>query len=130
MDDHREAIRRLYDHCVARGIDQEGGGVYCEGAHDGPARERNKEFWQQAEALVGLLDAYQLFGDDKYLADYEKVHRFVFDHVINHEVGEWFPLFDERNALIDDYMAHAWKINYHTVRSMLQSEARLLKILM
>ena len=58
------------------------------------------------------------------------MHRFVFDHMINHEVGEWFPLFDEQNVLIDDYMAHAWKINYHTVRSMLQSEARLLKILM
>ena len=130
MDDYGEAIRKLYDHCVAYGIDNERGGVYCEGAHDGPARERTKEFWQQAEALVGLLEAYQLFGDESYLTAYEKVHRFVFDHMINHEVGEWFPLFDEQNLLIDDYMAHAWKINYHTVRSMLQSEARLLKILM
>ncbi len=130
MEVYREPMRKLYDHCLAYGIDAERGGVYCEGQHHGPAREKNKEFWQQAETLVGLLDAYRLFGDEKYLEGYEKVHRFVFDHAINHEVGEWYPLFDENNTLLRDEMAHAWKINYHTVRSMIQSEARLLRILM
>jgi len=67
MDAYRDAMRKLYDHCIAYGIDGERGGVYCEGQHHGPAREKNKEFWQQAEALVGLLDAYRLFGDEKYL---------------------------------------------------------------
>ena len=129
-DDYVRAMADLYQHCMRYGIDQERGGVFCEGAHDGPARERNKEFWQQAEALVGFLDAYQTFSDTKYLDAYEKVHRFVFDININHKVGEWYPLFDEMNAPLDDRMAHAWKINYHTVRSMLQSESRLMKILM
>ena len=128
LDDYRERLRKLYDHCVAYGIDYERGGVYCEGPHDGPARERNKEFWQQAECLVGMLDAYLVFKDDRYLEAYEKVHRFVMDYVINHEVGEWYPLFDECNNRLWDYMGHAWKINYHTVRSMIQSERRLLKI--
>ena len=123
-----DRLRKLYDHCVAYGVDYERGGVYCEGPHDGPARERNKEFWQQAECLVGMLDAYQIFGDEKYLDAYENVHRFVMDHVINHEVGEWYPLFDENNTRLWDYMGHAWKINYHTVRSMIQTESRLLKL--
>jgi len=124
-DAYKESMRKPYDHCLAYGIDRENGGVYCEGPHDGPARERNKEFWQQAECLVGLLDAYLVFGEEKYLDGYEKVHRFVMDHVINHGVGEWFPLFDEHNNRLWDYMGHAWKINYHTVRSMIQSEKRL-----
>lgn len=47
---------------------------------------------------------------------------------IVHKVGEWFPLFDENSNLLWDYMAHAWKINYHTVRSMIQTEKRLKKI--
>ena len=111
------------------GIDWNKGGVFCEGPHDGPARERNKEFWQQSECLTGLMDAYLLFGDEKYLDAYENVHRFVMDVMINHEVGEWWPLFDENNNLIWDHMAHAWKINYHTVRSMILTEARLKKAL-
>jgi len=77
---------------------------------------------------VGLLDAYILFKDEKYLKAYENVHRFSMDVGINHEVGEWYPLFDENNTLLEDYMGHAWKINYHTVRSMLLCEKKLLKL--
>jgi len=126
---YEPALRKLYDHCVAYGIDRARGGVYCEGPHQGEARERNKEFWQQAEALVGLLDAYELFGDERYLDAYENVHRFVMDHVINHPVGEWYPLFDENNNRLWDYMGHAWKINYHTMRSVIESEKRLARML-
>ena len=129
QEPHLDGMRKLYDHCLAYGIDWDRGGVYCEGPHDGPARERNKEFWQQAECLVGMLDAYILFQDKKYLDGYENIHRFVMDHVVNHDVGEWYPLFDENNSRLWDYMGHAWKINYHTVRAMIQSEARLMKIL-
>lgn len=129
MDDYREKIRKLINHCVAYGIDREKGGVYCEGPHDGPAREKNKEFWQQAECLIGLADAYLLFGEEKYWDAYENVHRFVMDVMINHEVGEWWPLFDENNTLLWTHMAHAWKINYHTVRSAILTENRLAKIL-
>lgn len=128
-DVYRETVRRLYDHCLEFGIDRARGGVFCDGAHDGPARERNKEFWQQAECLVGLLDAFLLFDDLKYLDAYESVHRFVMDRMIAHDVGEWIPLFDENNEVLNDALGSAWKINYHTVRSMLQCEARLLKIL-
>ncbi len=129
LNDFRDAIRKLHDHCVRYGIDWERGGVYCEGPHDGPARERNKEFWQQAETLVAMLDAFLLYGDEKYWNAYENVHRFVMDHVINHEVGEWLPLLDENNRVLWRYMGHAWKINYPTVRSMIQCERRLSMLL-
>ncbi|MFO7775933.1 MAG: AGE family epimerase/isomerase [Candidatus Hydrogenedentota bacterium] len=129
IEPYKETLRKLYDHCYTYGIDWERGGVYCEGPHDGPARERNKEFWQQAETLIAMLDAYLTLGDDTYLDAYGNVHRFVMDHVINHEVGEWYPLLDEYNNVMWDYMASAWKINYHTVRSMIQSERRLSRIL-
>jgi len=128
VERYQPMLRKIFDHCHQYGIDWKRGGVYCEGPHDGPARERNKEFWQQAECLVGFLDAYRLFGDEKYLDAYENVHRFVMDKVIHHKVGEWFPLLDENNNVVWDYMGHAWKINYHTVRSMIQSEARLREI--
>jgi len=126
---YRERMRKMFEHCHRYGIDWERGGVYCEGPNDGPAREQNKEFWQQAETLVAMLDAYLLLGEDKYWDAYENVHRFVMDTVINHEVGEWYPLFDENNNRLWDYMGHAWKINYHTVRAAIQSEKRLTAIL-
>jgi mannobiose 2-epimerase len=125
---YADRLRKLYDHCLKYGIDWKRGGVYCEGQHDGPPREKNKEFWQQAEAMVAMLDALATFGDEKYLDAYENIHRFVFDLMIAHDVGEWLPLFDENNNLLRDYMAHAWKINYHTVRCVRECERRLSKL--
>jgi mannobiose 2-epimerase len=146
--DYLPTLASLYSHCVAQGIDwrkgRKGGGVYCEGPHaaDSPtgARERNKEFWQQAEALVAMLDAVEVFGaggekgaasagfkegSRRFAAAFFNVHRFTMDRVINHEVGEWLPLLSEDNQVVWRYLGHAWKINYHTVRAALECEKRL-----
>lgn len=118
-------LKIIFDHTVENGIDNEYGGVYVEGPHSGGVYDREKEFWQQAEALIGLLDGLILFGDDKYWNAYKNVHRFVFDKMINKKVGEWYPLMTRKGEPIWTHMGNSWKINYHTVRSMIQSVQRL-----
>ncbi len=125
IDRHRPIVRRLIDHAVKHGIDREHGGVYVEGPHGGGVHDREKEFWQQAEALIALLDAYTLFGDDEYWDAFCNVHRFVFDKAINRAVGEWWPLLTREGKPIRTYMGDSWKINYHTVRAMIQTIRRL-----
>jgi mannobiose 2-epimerase len=124
---YESIMRKQLDHAVAFGIDPEYGGVYVEGPHaGGEAHDKEKEFWQQAETLIGMLDGCLAFGMDPYWTAYERVHRFVFDKMINHDVGEWWPLLSrDGNTLIWTHMGHSWKINYHSVRSMIQSIARL-----
>ena len=56
---------------------------------------------------------------------YKNVHRFVFDKVVNKGVGEWYALLTRAGEPIWTHMGHSWKINYHTVRSMIQSIVRL-----
>jgi len=126
---HADLFRTIFDHIVKNGIDYEFGGVYVEGPHSGGVYDREKEFWQQAEVLIGLLDAVILFGDEKYWEAYKNVHGFVFDRVINKNVGEWYPLLSRRGVPIWTHMGHSWKINYHTVRAMIQSIQRLDQIL-
>ena len=89
---------------------------------------QEKEFWQQAEVLIGMLDGVIMFGGEKYWEAYKNVHRFVFDKVINKKVGEWYALLTRKGEPIWTYMGHSWKINYHTVRSMIQSIQRLEKL--
>ncbi len=120
-----ELFKTIYAHTINHGIDEEFGGVFVEGPHSGGVYDREKEFWQQAEVLIGLLDAVQLFGEPKYLDAYKNVHRFVFDKVINKGVGEWYPLLTRKGEPIWTHMGHSWKINYHTVRSMIQSIERM-----
>ncbi len=127
-DNYRKELRIIFDHTVDNGIDTEFGGVYVEGPHSGGVYDKEKEFWQQAEVIIGMLDAYLMFGDKKYWDAYKNVHRFVFDKVVNKDVGEWYPLLSRRGEPIWTHMGHSWKINYHTVRAMVQSIRRLDKI--
>ncbi len=122
---YEEIMRMQFDHALAHGIDWEYGGVYVEGSHAGGVYDQEKEFWQQAEVLIGMLDACLLFGSEKYWPVYENVHRFVFDKMIHHQVGEWWPLLTREGEPVWTHMSHSWKVNYHTVRAMVQSIKRL-----
>ncbi|GAB2801693.1 AGE family epimerase/isomerase [Rhabdobacter roseus] len=128
-DEYRDQLLKSYDHAVAYGIDWEYGGVYVEGSHAGEVYDREKEFWQQAEVLIGMLDAYRVYQDEKYLKAYDATHRFVFDHLIDHRVGEWKPLLTRQGESIWTHMSHSWKVNYHSVRAMVQSLIRLDKLI-
>ncbi|RIV17940.1 N-acylglucosamine 2-epimerase [Fibrisoma montanum] len=124
-DTYGEQLTKPLNHAANYGVDWGFGGIFVEGSHNEVVYDREKEFWQHAEALIGFLDAYRLTGFDWYLEAYECVHRFVFDKMINHAVGEWWPLMTRKGVPIWTHMSHSWKINYHTVRSMIQSIRRL-----
>ena len=127
---YAEVVRRIFDHCVEFGIDGVYGGVCVEGPHDGPPTVTEKQFWQQAEVLIGMLDAFALFGDEKYWQAFQNVYRFVFDSFVNMAGGgEWYERLDRTGKPIDDALGHAWKISYHTVRSMIQTVRRLRSLL-
>ncbi len=125
VNPYRPVLKGLYDHAVRYGLDREFGGIFVEGPADGPATQQLKEFWQQAEALVGFLDATLLFGNELYWDAFEQVWNFVWNHGINHSTGEWYALLERDGRVKWDYLGHAWKNNYHTVRSMLECLARL-----
>ena len=126
---YEDILKKPLNHAVDNGIDNEYGGVYVEGSHAGEVYDREKEFWQQAEVMIGMLEACLRFGPEKYWPVYENVHRFVFDKMINHPVGEWWPLLSRRGEPIWTHMSHSWKVNYHSVRAMVQCIKRLEKLL-
>jgi mannobiose 2-epimerase len=128
-DDFIHVIKRQFDHALENGIDWEHGGVYVEGSHAGGVYDKEKEFWQHAEMLIALLQGCLVFGSDKYLPVYENVHRFVFDKMIDHELGEWKPLLSRDGTPIWTHLSTSWKVNYHTVRAMVQSIVRMERLL-
>lgn len=119
----------IYEHTFKYGVDWKYGGIFVEGERNGEATEKTKEFWQQAEAMVGFLDAYQLTKDSRYLDAYKNIHDFVFTKIINWGQGEWFALTEENGDLIWDYMGTSWKVFYHTVRGTCQIVDRMKKLL-
>ena len=129
-EDYAAMFKQVLTHATSYGVDWTYGGVYVEGSLDGSkVFDHSKEFWQQAEFLIGMLDSYLAYGEEYYLKVYENVHRFVFDKMINHSLGEWLALLDRDGTPIWSHMSHSWKVNYHTIRSAVLSLDRMDKIL-
>ena len=125
-EEYASVVSAICDHCVEYSIDAEYGGVYADIPMARPATVTEKQFWQQGEVLIGMLDAYELLGEDKYWDAFLNVYEFLFSKFVNMEAGgEWYECLDREGNVVDDALGHAWKINYHTVRSMIQTVLRL-----
>ena len=71
----------------AEGIDQDGG-VYNEGNPHGPTNT-DKEWWEQAEAAVGFLNAYQISGEPRHFARSLRSWNFIQDKLVDRQNGDW-----------------------------------------
>jgi mannobiose 2-epimerase len=115
---------RIADVTLAEGIDADGG-VYNEG---GPAglTNTNKEWWPQAEAVVGLLNAWQLSGEDRFLQAALHTWDFIEQRMIDREHGEWFRgVTRDGRVLADELKISFWKCPYHNGRAGLEAMRRL-----
>lgn len=119
-------LRTMCDHCLRFGLDPTYGGIYCEGPDQAPTSRTEKQFWQQAEAMIGMLDAFLTFREERYWDAFRSIHDFVFTHMVNMEGGgEWYERVSREGHVVDGVLGHGWKVNYHTVRSMIQVIDRL-----
>ena len=120
----RRASLALVDHALRDGFDREHGGIYRTGPADGPAANRDTGWWQQAEALVAFLNAYQFTGDAKYWHAFELEAHFVMDHFADHQYGEWYTGIS-RDGKVNTEKTGPWKAPYHVTRASLEVIARL-----
>ncbi len=124
-DCYNDITAKFVDHAIKYGFDQELGGVYRDGPHEGPAIVKDKEWWQNCEVLVGFLDAFERLGDDKYFEAFNITWDFNKKYFINYELGEWRQLLDARGNVIVGDIGNPWKAIYHSGRSMLECKLRL-----
>ncbi len=129
LNTYKPVLHKLLDHAAKHGVDWEFGGIYRDGTHAGGPIVLDKEFWQHSETLVGFLEGYELFGDERYYDAAETIWNFVDKFMINHEVGEWKTLLDRKGNPIDPNIGTPWKVCYHTGRSMVESVGLLNKII-
>jgi len=128
-DTYVDALRGLVNHALENGFDWELGGVYRDGSHEGAALLDYKEWWQQGEAMIGLIYLYDLTREKRYLDAFKMTWDFVNQHTIHHSVGEWRPLLTRTGAVIKGDMGDPWKSAYHTARALYESLKRIDAIL-
>jgi mannobiose 2-epimerase len=120
----RRASLALVDHALRDGFDKEHGGVYRYGPALGPASNKDQEWWQQCEALVALLNSFQLTGAPKYRQAFDLQARYFTEHFVDHQYGEVYTAIFH-DGRIDDEKVGPWKAPYHVTRAFLEIISRL-----
>ena len=79
-------------------------------------------WWVQAESVVGFLNGYQRYGNEKYLEMSKSVWDYIKNHIVDKRPGgEWFSQIEEDGSYTKAKAAvDPWKCPYHNGRMCLE----------
>jgi mannobiose 2-epimerase len=121
--------RRLIDHALDWGWDDQHGGFYDKGdVFNGRAYDTTKVWWTQAEGLNALLLMHLKHGreTDRYWKAFRKQWAFIEAHMLDPVHGGWFMDTARDGSLTGDTRkATQWKACYHTGRALMNVAAML-----
>jgi mannobiose 2-epimerase len=81
----------------------------------------DRHWWPQAEAVVGLINVYEMTRNDLYLYQAIQCWDYISKNLIDREKGEWFwSIRADGSVNITDDKAGFWKCPYHNARACLE----------
>jgi mannobiose 2-epimerase len=104
------------------------GGLFYEGRGK-EIIDTDKQWWPQAEAVVGMLNAHELSGKDHFLKASEKSWEFIEKYIVNRQHGEWYWMVSRDGTPSNaKYKVDPWKCPYHNSRTCFEVMERLDKL--
>ncbi len=124
IGDAEEICLSIAESVARTGFDETGGLVYERTPEE--ITNYNKEWWCQAEALVGFLNAWEINGNEEFAARVIQVWDFIDRYFIDRKNGEWHYKVDRQgNPDVNEEKVGFWKCPYHSVRASLELIRRL-----
>ncbi len=109
---------------LKEGVDEDGG-MFQHGTTAG-VEDFQKEWWVQAEAAVGFLNAFEISNDAAFRTAALRTWNFIEAHFVDRVHGEWFcRLTRDRQPIRSEPKIGFWKCPYHNVRACLELSRRL-----
>lgn len=123
--DATEALAvRMAQATLSEALDQDGGLLYEAGPEG--ITDTRKEWWPQAETVVGALNAYQLTSEPSFLEAALRSWDFIASYLVDQEHGEWFRCVSrDREVDSQEPKVSFWKGPYHNARACMEAIARL-----
>ena len=104
---------------LENGIDTDGG--LLNEADSAGIIDSDKDWWPQAEAVVGFLNAYELSGNEVFLNASVNSWEFIKNHIIDKEYGEWYEKVSREGIPYKTMdKVRSWKCPYHNSRTVLE----------
>jgi mannobiose 2-epimerase len=83
--------------------------------------DADRVWWVQAEAIVGMVNAWQISGDRRYLDLARGVWEFVKGSIIDREHGEWlWGVHEDGRRMEGREKGGPWKASYHNSRACME----------
>jgi cellobiose epimerase len=106
-------------------IDQKNGGLISGCDEEGHIHNK-KEWWPQAEAVVGFYNAFELSGERKYFDAAESVWDYIQKFFVDRVHGEWYNELNFDNTPdVKLPKAGFWKCPYHNARACFEVARRM-----
>ena len=123
----KEYSTKISEAVFAEGIDHKFGGLHDAKLENGQFIEY-KEWWVQAEAVVGFYNAYELTKDDKFKNTSYRIWNYIQDVFIDKLNGEWHGEVLDNNT-VDKRVpkVSGWKCPCHNTRMCIEMTKRVSK---
>jgi mannobiose 2-epimerase len=124
MERVRAAAVRLAEAALNEGLDPDGS-LRHEGGPGGDP-ETPKEWWAQAEGMVGFYNAYEITGEVRFAIAAARLWAFIQEKVIDRVHGDWHKILRRDGAPAPEgFKAGPWECPYHHARACLEMIERL-----
>lgn len=105
----------LYASAMRLAWDARHGGLHAGFARDGMVCDADKIHWVQAETLAASALLGARTGAERYWVDYERLWRFCWQHMVDHEHGAWYRILGADKRRYSDEKSPAGKVDRETM---------------
>ncbi|MGD1155446.1 MAG: AGE family epimerase/isomerase [Terriglobia bacterium] len=120
----RQEAVKMAQAVLDEAVDPDGGLLYE--ADSSGIINTDKEWWPQAESVVGFLNAYQLSGREHFRVAAARSWDFIEKYIVDRRHGEWFWKVSRAGVPSQErFKVDQWKCPYHNSRACFEVMERV-----
>ena len=116
-----DTVIRVAQVALDEGFDHENGCMENFLKENGTVRDRRRVWWNQAEAVNGFYNAWEMTGSQKYADAVLKTWSWIQNHQVDKTGGDWWSELDANgNPILTESKGGNWKTSYHNGRTCME----------
>lgn len=117
----KKISKKMVDAVLKEGITPDKSSVYYEKNEETGEYNKERHWWVQAEAMVGLLDTYKHTADKKYYDTFLKIWNYIKENIIDYEYGGWHEIIEDNGTVKNNNVKGSfWLCPYHNSRALIE----------